>query len=136
MARWLNELLTQQRPNGSTHLTVAHVFVQMIIFFLLLVFPLAVQKTVWAAHLPELFFFAGSLFYICKEQGYRLTRGAVLFNSGRPWEVLYRVASHRVLGGRARPLLSCVALAPADMRFSGAPLGERLVEADVVEHRP
>ena len=136
VARWLNELLTRPYLDCTPFLSTSHVFVQMIIYLLMLVFPLAASKLMWSSHLPELFFFASGLFYVSKEvrrphslawhapaphahsgarpaaqAGYRLSRGAVYFNFGRNSEVLYRVTAHRALD-------------------------EHRVEAQVAEHRP
>ena len=93
VARWLNVLMTEPHPDGGVpQLSLQHVFVQMIIFFLYLAFPHAAAAAVWQTVLPHLFHYAGALFYISKEMGYRLARGRVLFAKGRPWEVIYRIA--------------------------------------------
>lgn len=99
LPRWLNVLMTEPRvTGGEPHLTMRHVLVQMIIFLLFLIFPAAAARHTWAVQLPHLFHYAGALLYICKEMGFRLARGRVLFAKGRQREVLYPVDEWRVVG--------------------------------------
>lgn len=105
VAGWLNVLMTEPRiAGGEPFLTPRHVLVQMIIFLLFLVFPAAAAHT-WQVQLPHLFHYAGALLYICKEMGFRLARGRVLFAKGRPCEVLYPIAEWWVVVGGEEGLL-------------------------------
>jgi hypothetical protein len=67
--------VSAEAAERDPHLTLQHVFVQVTIYLLYLVFPLASSSALWSVQLPHLLHFAGALIYISKDMGYGLPLG-------------------------------------------------------------